>query len=129
MKGWLRLWIALTIIWLVGLAAYTWMTWPAAGVWIPPDYAIPKDSVDAVRVAHLRALRLRHSELMPLLPTLVVLPPAAILSLGLLARWVYRGFKNCADQVAVAGVNLGRDGSAIPSVYYLRSRSFPFPSK
>ena len=83
MRGWLRLWIALTLIWLIGLAAFAWMTWPPAppppGTWVPPAYAVPVP--DPVRDALLHQREMVH-----LVAALAILPPVGVLLLAAAAR-------------------------------------------
>ena len=80
MRGWLRLWIALTIVWLIGIVAFAWMRWPPS--WIPPSYAIP-----------VRDAGTLQREMVARVAALAILPPIGMLLLAALVRWVYRGFK------------------------------------
>ena len=81
MRGWLRLWIALTIVWLIGVAVFAWTNWPPD--WIPPAYAIP-----------VRDPGTLQREMARRVAALAILPPVGMLLLAVMARWVYRGFKD-----------------------------------
>jgi hypothetical protein len=80
MRGWLRLWISLTIVWLIGVAIFARMKWPPS--WIPPAYAI--------RVRDAGTLQ---RETAGRVAALAILPPVGMLLSAAMARWVYRGFK------------------------------------
>lgn len=79
-RGWLRLWIALTIIWLIGVATFAWINWPPD--WIPPAYAVPVQNAATLQRDMVRRVI-----------ALAILPPVGMLLLAAMARWVYRGFK------------------------------------
>ncbi len=99
MRGWLRLWTALTIFWLIGIAAFAWRTWPQTppDTWTPPAYAVPVvDDPAQQRVLNhqrdVRVARLQQRELVDLVAAPAILPPVGMLLLAAMVRWVYRGF-------------------------------------
>jgi hypothetical protein len=104
-RGLLRLWLVLSVCWIIGVGVVLWpifppspSSWPGTPVFIP-DYVPGKFNPDEVlarngdREALARVARKQQWKAAELAAALALVPPALVLVLGASLIWVARGFR------------------------------------
>ena len=75
-RGLFRLWLVFSVLWIAGVGAVTWRTFPVND-WTVTDVAFDRERRAAVQFATLLAL----------------VPPLFLFALGAALRWVFMGFR------------------------------------
>jgi hypothetical protein len=90
-RGLLRLWVALSVLWIVGTAIATWTELPAeTGGFVPAN--VPANQFDPVEFQAFKT-RMETRTVIEHGVKLALIPPVLVLALGVISVWVVRGFR------------------------------------
>jgi hypothetical protein len=102
-RGLFRVWLVLSVLWVVGVGVMTWQTFPPSlGVPRqnppPPGYVIDQprvglETIDDANAALAIQSRIQQRTALWFAGLLALLPPVFVLALGSALVWAFRGFR------------------------------------